>query len=124
MKRLTIIRGVPGSGKSSLGKFLLSIPGHVHFENDMYLYNTEDTYVWTKERAHIAYNKCLTNVREQMSLGAFSISVGNMFTRERDIKVYSDLAKEYGYIFTSIVVENRHGGLDTKGCSDEQETKK
>lgn len=119
MKRLIILRGVPGSGKSNLGELLSLIPGHIHIENDHYIYNKKGEYIWTYEKARIAADLCLEEVEKQMERETLSISVGNTFTKQGYINTYKKLAEKWGYQFISVVLENRHGGIDTKGCSEE-----
>ena len=41
------------------------------------------------------------------------IVVSNTFTQEWEMDAYYNLAKQYGYQVHSVVVENRHGGVNT-----------
>ncbi len=119
MKKLIILRGVPGSGKSTFGRFLEeSIPGHVHFENDDYFFDDDGNYNFSFSSIQKAVEDCLKNVKDSMEKGISSISVGNTFTKHMYVDIYLDMAKEYGYQVTSLVVENRHSGVDTKGVPE------
>jgi len=48
-----------------------------------------------------------------------TIIVSNTFTQEWEMKPYYELAKQYGYTVFSLVVENRHGGVNEHGVPDE-----
>lgn len=50
MKNLYIIRGLPGSGKSTFASTLAKSLNAVHFEEDMYLTERDGTYLWSEER--------------------------------------------------------------------------
>jgi hypothetical protein len=49
--------------------------------------------------------------------------VSNTFTQEWETEPYLELAKTYGYKVFSIVVENRHGGVNQHEVPDEVLTK-
>jgi hypothetical protein len=40
------------------------------------------------------------------------IIVSNTFTQEWEMKAYFDLAEQHGYTVFSLIVENRHGGVN------------
>jgi hypothetical protein len=40
------------------------------------------------------------------------IAVSNTFTQEWEMDAYYELAKQYGYRVFSLIVENRHGGVN------------
>jgi hypothetical protein len=48
------------------------------------------------------------------------IVVSNTFTQEWEMEYYFDLAKEYGYRVYSLIVENRHGGVNEHGVPEEK----
>jgi hypothetical protein len=47
------------------------------------------------------------------------IVVSNTATTERELEPYLKLAKSYGYIVVSLIVENRHGNKSVHGVPDE-----
>jgi hypothetical protein len=48
------------------------------------------------------------------------IVVSNTFTQEWEMEKYYELAEEYGYKVFSIIVENRHGGINQHGVPVEK----
>ena len=44
-----------------------------------------------------------------------NIVVSNTFTQDWEMKFYRNIAKRYGYKVHTIVVENRHGGMNVHG---------
>ncbi len=51
------------------------------------------------------------------------IAVSNTFTQEWEMQPYFDLAAKYGYAVFTVIVENRHGGVNQHGVPDEVLTK-
>lgn len=110
MKTLYIIRGLPGSGKSTLAK---SIVGDDYVEADMYHYksiNGNVVYDWKPENIHKSHKWCFRKVVEMMESNKEKIAVSNTFTRYKEFKGYIKLAKEFGYQYHVITVENHHSG--------------
>ena len=105
-KILYIIRGISGSGKSSLAKSL----GGKHVEADMYHLDENGNYNWKPVDAKKAHEWCQSIMGGWMSDGEEKIVVSNTFTQEWEMKPYFDLAEKNGYKVFSIIVENRHGG--------------
>jgi hypothetical protein len=48
------------------------------------------------------------------------IVVSNTFTQEWEMGAYNLLAETYGYRVSSIIVENRHGGVNEHGVPDDK----
>lgn len=108
-KDLIIVRGLPGSGKSAFAK-LLANPGFICTADDYLMVNGK--YEWTPEKTSMAHGKCQNKCRDLMRLQFPRIVVANTSTTERELKPYMDMAVEYGYRVFTIIVENRHGGVN------------
>ena len=111
MKILLLLRGLPGSGKSTFAKFLEeSNPAYVRLETDMFwnILGPEE-YAFDASRLGEAHSWCQSKVDYAMSHG-LPVIVSNTFTTERELKPYYEMANKYGYTVYSLVVENRHGG--------------
>jgi predicted kinase len=108
---LYLIRGLPGSGKSTFARALADGLDCNHFEHDKYLYTEEGDYIWTESRMAYAYRQCLRETEETMAEGD-PVVVSNVFPTSKSLKNYNKLAEQYGYQVTYIVVENRRGGVN------------
>jgi predicted kinase len=114
MKKLFLLRGLPGSGKSTLAKSL----GVAHYEADMFFIQNGD-YKFDSSKLRDAHEWCQGSVEFGMQSEREHIVVSNTFTQEWEIKPYYELAEKYGYVVFSLVVENRHGGVNKHGVPDE-----
>ena len=112
MKTLILLRGLPGAGKSTLAKILGFKQNHNWVEADMYFTALDGTYHWKSDEAHIAHNWCRNQVEVMMTREIEKICVSNTFTRESELKAYYTLAEKHGYNVVSLIVENRHDGVN------------
>jgi predicted kinase len=114
MKKLFLLRGLPGSGKSTLAKSLSNaLTGHV--EADMYFIQNRE-YKFDASKLRQAHAWCQNQVEKWMGPhGLDEIIVSNTFTQEWEMKPYYELAEKYGYVVFSLIVENRHGGVNEHG---------
>jgi predicted kinase len=104
MKRiLIIVRGLPGSTKSSFAELLGTKA--ICTADDYHVLNGE--YKWIVERARTAHVWCQRKCRRFMQAQAERIVVANTSTTAKELKPYMDLANEYGYFVYSVVMENR-----------------
>ena len=116
MKKLFLLRGLPGSGKSTLAEQL----GGSHFETDKYFVDEHGNYNFDGSKIKDAHKWCQSFVETDMVLEYPKIVVSNTFTQEWEMEPYFKLAKEYGYTVFTIVVENRHGGVNQHGVPEDK----
>ena len=117
MKTLYIVRGVPGSGKST---FAQSLDCPV-FEADQYFIDSETgEYKFDGAKIKLAHNWCKLRVEQSMEDDSQKIAVSNTFTQEWEMDAYYELAKQYGYRVFSLIVENRHGGVNEHGVPEDK----
>ena len=84
MKTLYIVRGVPGSGKSTFAKSI----GGIHIETDQF-FMENGKYNFDITKIKLAHKYC-----------------------QNQTEPYFKLAEKYGYRTFSLIVENRHGGVN------------
>lgn len=119
-KKLYIVRGLPGSGKTTFAKTL----GGVHFEADQY-FMVDGEYKFDVTKLKNAHSWCQTQVSNAMLLNYTAninstIVVSNTFTQEWEMTPYVEMANEWGYTVFTIIVENRHGGKNIHGVPDDK----
>ena len=115
-KVLYIVRGIPGSGKSTFAKQLTSNV----FEADHYFYDNDGNYNFIPSEIKEAHKECQNNVRFAMMSSIPKIAVSNTFTQEWEMEPYFELAKKYGYMVFTVVVENRHGGKNVHNVPEDK----
>jgi predicted kinase len=115
-KVLYIVRGVPGSGKTTLAKQLTANV----FEADHYFYDNDGNYNFIPSEIKEAHKECQQFVGYAMESGIEKIAVSNTFTQEWEMEPYFELAKKHGFNVFTIIVENRHGGLNQHGVSEDK----
>jgi predicted kinase len=115
MKTLILLRGLPGSGKSTLAKMLVGDKEYRHKEADMYFVDSEGNYKFEPSKIKDAHAWCQEEVDFLMRYEHSPVVVSNTFTQEWEMSAYRELAEKYGYIVHSIIVENRHDGVNEHG---------
>jgi len=104
IKQLILLRGLPGSGKSTLAKLICN----QHVEADMYFIQ-DGEYKFDATKLKQAHEWCHNKTEEWLKTG-YNVAVSNTFTQEWEMMPYFALAKQYGYMVQSLIVENRHNG--------------
>jgi predicted kinase len=119
---LIILRGLPGSGKTSFAKYMFS---NNVFEADQYFYDENGNYNFDATKLHTAHMDCQNRVEKLMQMSSTTqygseIVVSNTATTEKELKPYYDLAEKYDYKVVSLIVENRHGSKNVHNVPDEK----
>ena len=124
MKKLYIVRGLPGSGKSTFAEALVGSDFLVCEADKYFIVDGEYKFDGTKiKQAHEwCRNRVETYMKDSLVNDQFyrEIAVSNTFTQEWEMESYYKLAEQYGYMVFSIIVENRHGGKNAHGVPDEK----
>ena len=104
-KKLILVRGVSGSGKSTFAELL---GGPVFAADDFFMVG--DEYKFDANKLGDAHEWCQNMVEANMLAGMKQITVANTFTTEWEMKAYFELAERHNYKVFTVIVENRHGG--------------
>jgi len=108
MSKLTIIRGTPGSHKTTFAKDHFQC---LHLEADMF-FERDGKYSWNAESKGANHKWCQETCEKAISMG-MDVVVSNTFTTRKEIKPYKDIAEKYGAEFSVIKCigrsKNTHG---------------
>lgn len=117
MQELILIRGLPGSGKSTfasqIAKGLEQLVFHhfVHIETDMYFNKGKHLeYLFDASKLPEAHQWTQNWCREELKEGN-SVIVSNTFSRIWEMQPYLDMAKEFDCKVTVITCEGNYGNI-------------
>lgn len=82
---LVLIRGLPGSGKSTMARTLAAV-GYLHFEADMF-FEDSGQYLYDPTRIREAHSWCQQASRSALIKG-HRVVVSNTFTQLRELEPY------------------------------------
>jgi predicted kinase len=120
MNNLILVRGVVGAGKSTIANILSP---NANIAADDY-FDKFNNGVFDASKLQVAHEWCKTVVMAMMHAGNDpTIAVHNTFTQEWEMKPYFNLAKDYGYRVSTIIVENRHESQSVHNVPDEVKQK-
>ena len=115
-KVLFILRGLPGSGKTTAAE-ILADRGTFYDKDSNWVVATADDYFMNEgvynfnaSKLGSAHKSCQMKVENAMKDGDWKIFVANTSTTVKELNDYYKLADKYGYMVVSMIVENRHNG--------------
>ena len=121
---LFLVRGLPGSGKTSFASAIWN--DYAVCEADKFFYDKEGNYNFDPSKLKEAHNWCKNEVEIRMQDHQNNqqyypeIAVSNTFTQEWEMEDYFKLAEKYGYKVVSLIIENRHGGQNVHGVPEDK----
>lgn len=126
MKTLYIIRGLPGSGKSTLGEKLADTYSHqapysmnVHsYAADDWFTDRDGVYNFVPQELPQAHEDCRARVLGAMLSDVKNIAVCNTFTQAWEAEPYFKLCDMHGY--TPVVIECQNQFSNTHDCPQEK----
>jgi len=108
---IVLLRGIPGSGKSTLGDVILQTTQSNNqdvLSADNFFNDDKGNYNFDATKLKEAHNWCQQKCAERMKLQFSKIVVANTFTQEWEMAPYFEMADRYKYRIHSVIVENRH----------------
>lgn len=106
---LILVRGLPGSGKTTVAKAIASLLGYKHFEAD-HFFERDGEYKFDPELLGRAHAYCQGQVHAAMHRRK-NIVVSNTFTTGRELEPYYVLARENGYQIQTIICRGEFGSV-------------
>jgi predicted kinase len=119
-KELVLLRGLPGSGKTTLAGALAAASGATCLSIDDFFTDPNGVYAFRFQDNHLAYDDCIQRTKAAMEANEPLILVHNTFVYDWEMKPYIDLAEACGYRLHVCTVEKYHGGSNTHEVSEEQ----
>lgn len=105
--RLVLIRGLPGSGKSTYAA--RAFPGTLHLENDLF-HRRDGEYRFDAGRQFTSVKWCMETADAALGHG-MDVVVSNTFTRRRYVEAYRRLAVRHGAEFRVIRMMGDYGTI-------------
>lgn len=111
--KLILIRGIPGSGKSTYAKTLSGfIASSEHFEADMFWMLKDGSYAFDMKKIAYAHKWCLAKVIEALQREWIScVIVSNTFTTTKEMQPYIDLAKDYNVPVSIVEMKTQYQNI-------------
>ncbi len=118
---LILLRGLPGSGKTTLAKLLSENGKYPVYSVDDYFTDKETgAYQFDFRNNQYAYRQCEELTGTSMEQKATKIIVHNTFTMDWELEPYFKLAAKHHYALFVATVENYHETGNVHDVSAEQ----
>jgi predicted kinase len=120
---LILLRGLPGSGKTTLAKTILQLRESDEPEilsADDFFISENGEYDFDSAKIKEAHQYCQFRCSERMRQQKAKIVVANTFTQEWEMKIYFEMAERYNYRVHTVVVENRHGSENVHNVPEDK----
>lgn len=83
-------------------------------------FEKDGVYTFEPTKIKDAHLWCQKMVESDMYNNTNRIIVSNTFTTEWEMKPYFDMAKKYGYMVFTLIVENRHNGKNVHNVPEDK----
>lgn len=111
MAKLELVRGLPGSGKSTYAKQrVLDGFCHTHYEADMFFMTKDGFYAFDHSKLYQAHKWCFESVKKDLEKG-LNVVVSNTFTRKREIRPFFNLCIELDCELDILTLKTSFGSI-------------
>ena len=101
---LTLVRGLPGVGKTTYATMLAKASGGVVFSADDYFVDADGNYNFNLYKLPAAHAECESKTISALQRGNANIFVANTFTRPWEMAPYFDAAARFNAPLTIVTV--------------------
>lgn len=108
MKKLILVRGLPGSGKTT---WVQEVGPFDYFETDMYWLRPDGEYDFNPRLIRKAHAWCQEQVEFCLMEDFEQVLVSNTFTQLWEMQPYLDMAEKYGYEVEVRKMMGNHGSI-------------
>jgi predicted kinase len=109
VSKLVLVRGIPGSGKSTVASAIGYSSDWMHLETDMFWMENGE-YKFDVNRLREAHEWCQAKTREYLTLG-MDVVVSNTFTTIKELRPYFDIAREFSIVPQVITCHAQYGNV-------------
>ena len=108
MTSMILVRGLPGSGKSTIAKNLIGF--YMHVEADMFWINDQGEYEFDPKRIGEAHTWCQNRTYELLAAG-FNVVVSNTFTTKKEMRYYFEMARDFDCVPQIVLCQGQYGSI-------------
>ncbi|RTK92209.1 MAG: hypothetical protein EKK61_05745 [Rickettsiales bacterium] len=88
---------------------------YIKCEADDYFISKTGEYIFNKEKLSEAHSYCFMKFLKNVLNYGNNVAITNTLTTERELKNYIFVLNLFGIKFFSLIVENRHEGINSHG---------
>ena len=111
MSKLILIRGLPGSGKTTLALSMVEENRDIfHIEADMFFLDEHGVYRFDKSRLRAAHDWCYTHATNHLRMGE-TVIVSNNFTLLQEMQPYIKYAMRHNIDWQIIVCRGEYPSI-------------